>query len=90
MTPIQDILHRIQWDSAYARADFLIGYWDRVARRIVRVPLRQVDFPADDGFSLEAIEDDGSAHSVPLHRVREVWRDGTLVWQRHGQGEWEP
>ena len=87
MMPIQDILHRIQWDNVFAQADFLIGYWDRVARRIVRVSLRQVDFPAEDGFSLEAMEDDGSVHSVPLHRVREVWRDGELIWQRHAQGE---
>lgn len=89
MQPIQDVLHRIQWDRAYAQADFEIGYWDRVARRIVRVPLRQIDFPAADGFSFDAIEEDGSVHSVPLHRVREVWRNGALVWQRHGHAEWE-
>jgi len=89
MQPIQDVLHRIQWDLAYAQADFEIGYWDRVARRIVRVPLRQIDFPAADGFAFDAMESDGSVHSVPLHRVREVWRDGALVWQRHGYAEWE-
>jgi uncharacterized protein (UPF0248 family) len=89
MQPIQDVLHRIQWDRAYAQADFQIGYWDRVARRIVRVPLRRIDFPAADGFAFEATEGDGSVHSVPLHRVREVWRDGALIWQRQGHAEWE-
>lgn len=89
MQPIQDLLHRIQWDCAYAQADFEIGYWDRLARRIVRVPLRQIDFPAADGFAFEAVESDGSMHRVPLHRVREVWRNGALVWQRQGRAEWE-
>jgi uncharacterized protein (UPF0248 family) len=30
----------------------------------------------------KALEDDGSRHSVPYHRVREVWRDGELIWAR--------
>ena len=31
----------------------------------------------------EAIEEDGSVHSVPYHRVRAVWRDGELIWSRN-------
>ena len=82
MTPIRALLDRIRWDADYARAEFVVGYWDRVAERVVRVPLRRVSFPAGGHFSFEAVEDDGSVHSVPLHRVREVWRDGMRVWQR--------
>ena len=82
MKPIQDLLHRIRWDPEYGCAEFVIGYWDRVARDIVRVPYRRVSFPPDDHFSFEVVADDGSVHSVPLHRVREVWRNGELVWRR--------
>lgn len=82
MMPIRALLDRIRWDPDYAHAEFVIGYWDRVAGRVVRVPLRRVSFPAGEHFSFEAVEDDGSVHSVPLHRVREVWRDGILVWKR--------
>lgn len=32
--------------------------------------------------SFEAIDADGSAHSVRYHRVREVYRDVELIWQR--------
>ena len=28
------------------------------------------------------LEAHGSVHSVPYHRVREVYRDGELIWQR--------
>jgi len=32
-------------------------------------------------YFLDVVASDGVAHSVPLHRVRAVWRDGDLVWQ---------
>jgi len=31
---------------------------------------------------LNAFEEDGSHVVIPLHRVREVWRDGQLIWER--------
>lgn len=82
MTPIQDLLHRIQWDPGFGEADFEIGYLDRLTGEIVRVPFRRVRFEKGEHFAFEAIEDDGSVHSVPLHRVREVRRNGERIWQR--------
>jgi len=82
MIPIQDLLHRIQWDPAFGQAEFEIGYFDRVTGEIVRVPFRRVRFAKGEHFGFEAVEDDGSVHTVPLHRVREVRRNGELVWQR--------
>jgi uncharacterized protein (UPF0248 family) len=82
MIPIQDLLHRIQWDPDFGKAELEIGYYDRVTRAVVRVPFRRVHFESGEHFAFEAVEDDGSVHTVPLHRVREVWRDGTLIWAR--------
>jgi uncharacterized protein (UPF0248 family) len=48
----------------------------------VRVPFERIRLPEDHRFGFEALEDDGTAHSVPYHRVREVWRDGALIWAR--------
>jgi uncharacterized protein (UPF0248 family) len=86
MIPIQDLLHRIHWDAEYAKAEFEVGYYDRVDDRIVRVPFRRVHFDKGEHFSFEVVEDDGTVHSVPLHRVREVWRNGELIWHREGPG----
>ncbi len=85
MIPIQDLLHRMQWDPAFGKADFEIGYFDRVTGRIVRVPFRHVRFEKGEHFAFEAVEADGSVHTVPLHRVREVWRNGAVIWQRRPQ-----
>jgi len=82
MIPIQDLLARIRWDPEFSKGEFTIGYHDRKAGTIVRVPFRHISFPAGEHFAFEAVEDDGEVHSVPLHRVRQVWRDGELIWER--------
>lgn len=82
MTPIQDLFHRIQWDQEFGKAEFVIGYLDRVGHRIVRVPFQRVHLARGAHFSFDVMEDDGSLHMVPFHRVREVWRGGELIWQR--------
>lgn len=82
MTPIQDLLNRIRFDADFAQADFIIGYYDRVAGRIVKLPFERIHFPPGEHFGFEALESDGSVHSIPFHRVREVWRDGELIWHR--------
>jgi uncharacterized protein (UPF0248 family) len=82
MIPIQDLLHRIRWDPEYGNARFELGYWDRVEQTIVRVPFVPSEFPSGEHFFVDVAASDGSLHGVPLHRVRAVWRDGVLVWER--------
>ena len=82
MIPIQLLLNRIRWDKAFGNARFTIGYYDRVAGRIVTVPLEKIDVEPGNHFSFSVLDADGSVHDVPFHRVREVHRDGQLIWQR--------
>ncbi len=86
MMPIQDLLHRIRWDPEFGKGEFEIGYEDRVAGRNVRVPFRRLNLEPGEHFAFDAVEDDGSTHMVPFHRIREVWRDGKLIWQRAPKG----
>lgn len=82
MTPIHQLLARIRWDEAYARSRFEIGYWDRVSRDIRRVGLGEVSWSADNPSLFEVVDEEGVCHSVPFHRVRKVWREGVLIWNR--------
>jgi uncharacterized protein (UPF0248 family) len=82
MIPIQDLLHRIQWDADFGSAAFEIGYVDRVAGGTVRVPFRDVRVERGQLVVQGAFEEDGTPISIPLHRVRGVWRNGELIWQR--------
>jgi len=82
MIPIHELLARIRWDSEFGRARFEIAYFDRRKKALVRLPFERIRMPEEHRFAFEALEGDGSVHSVPYHRVREVWRDGALVWSR--------
>jgi uncharacterized protein (UPF0248 family) len=82
MIPIQDLLHRIQWDREFGSATFEVGYIDRVAGGTVRVPFRDLRLERGQLVVQNLFEEDGTNATIPLHRVREVRRDGRLIWQR--------
>jgi uncharacterized protein (UPF0248 family) len=85
MTPVHELLARIRWDPGFGAANFVIGYWDRVGRAEVKIAFERIRFEPGDHGRFEAVEEDGSVHTVPLHRVRSVWRDGELIWRREGR-----
>jgi uncharacterized protein (UPF0248 family) len=85
--PIHRLLARIRWDAEYARGRYVIGYWDRVAGRVLRADLREIAWDADNPSLFDLLDEDGVAHSIPFHRVREVWRDGSLIWRRQPPAE---
>jgi uncharacterized protein (UPF0248 family) len=80
--PIQDLLHRIRWDPAFGRARFEIAYVDRVAGRLERLPFESVRLDPAVPFGFEVAGPDEEPCFVPYHRVREVYRDGELIWSR--------
>ncbi|MFO1435804.1 MAG: DUF504 domain-containing protein [Gammaproteobacteria bacterium] len=80
--PIQDLLNRIRWDPGFGFARFVVGYYDRVSNTIVHIPFERIRFKPDDHFYFEVDTEDGAVHDIPLHRVREVYRDGELIWHR--------
>ena len=82
MQPIQALLNRIRWDREFGKGEFVIGYYDRLERNIIKVPLRELYFSEDDHFGFQLMDSEGGLHSVPLHRVKEVYKDGELIWHR--------
>jgi uncharacterized protein (UPF0248 family) len=87
MISIEALLNRIRWDPQFGRGRFAIGYYDRLQRRIVTVPLEQIGLRPGNHFSFTAVAPDGTVHDVPFHRVREVHRDGACIWRRVVRGE---
>ena len=82
MVPIHALLARIRWDPHFGRGRWEIAYLDRARPGLVRVPLDEVRTQPHIGFVFEVVDEEGIAHSIPYHRVRQVWRDGKLVWSR--------
>ena len=82
MQPIQDLLNRIRWDPDFGRGEFVIGFYDRLQHDIIRLSLDKLWFEHDDHFRFYFSDDEGEVHSVPLHRITEVYKDQQLIWQR--------
>lgn len=82
MTPIHELLSRIRWDKEFGQGHFEIGYFDRYEKVVHRVALQKVAFPEDQRHTLEVVDESGQARRIPFHRVREVVKDGHVIWQR--------
>ena len=82
MQPLHELLHRIRWDPEFGQGRFALGYLDRVAGQQRLVPFASITFDPDrPGFF--SIEDaDGAMRHIPLHRVRIVFKDGEVIWER--------
>lgn len=84
MRPVQDLLNRIRWDPGFARGRIEVGYYDRVQHRVVRVPLQRVGLHDTGRGTLELLDERGAAQNLPLHRVRDLYRNGHKIWHRRG------
>ena len=82
MIPIHELLNRIRWDAAFAQGRFVLGYYDRVDDAVIRVPISRVQLTPGDHFAFQVTDDDGYTHEVPFHRVKDVYRNGELIWHR--------
>ena len=86
MIPIHELLNRIRWDSDYGAARFAVGYYDRVAEGIIVVPFSALEFASGDHFGFTLVDEEGAVHTIPLHRIRQVFKNGVLIWERHVEG----
>jgi uncharacterized protein (UPF0248 family) len=82
MQPIQELLNRIHWDPVFGQGRFELAFLDHKARQLVRVPLAEVSFVPGDHYFFHYLDADGLAHSVPLHRIKAVYKNGVRIWQR--------
>ena len=82
MIPIHELLNRIRWDPQFGLGRFAVGYYDRVLDRVIVVPFREIHFETGDHFAFQFIDAEGETHNVPLHRIRDVYKNGERIWHR--------
>ncbi len=82
MIPIYELLSRIRWDKDFGKGTFEIGYFDHVEVKVIRVPLGELHFEPGNSFSFDLHTLEGSVITIPFHRIREVHREGLLIWSR--------
>lgn len=82
MLPVDKLLNRIRWDPRFRTGRIEIGYYDRRQNRILRVAFEDVRLSPAKPRVMELYDDEGALHRIPLHRVRSVYRDGRVIWER--------
>ncbi len=82
MIPIHELLSRIRWDKDFGQGRFELGYLDRHEPTLQRVRLQDVVFSRDAPHAFEVVDESGQSRTIPLHRVREVIKDGQIIWRR--------
>ncbi len=82
MIPIHELLNRICWDREFGKGIFEIGYYDRILRKIIRVPFQKILLKEGSHATFQLQDTNGELQTIPFHRVREVYKDGDLIWSR--------
>lgn len=82
MQTIQELINRIHWDAEFSKGVFEISFFDRLQKRTVRLPFDRIYFNPDNHFFFQFVDHDGVEHSVPLHRIRDVYKNGVCIWHR--------
>lgn len=78
MMPIKDLLNKIKWDERETESEYEIGYFDRIANKLIFVDLMEVE--VRDGVLIDWIDD--REVTIPFHRIKEVKKKGVVVWKR--------
>jgi len=75
---IGDLLNKIRWDKNLKPEEYAIVYFDRIAEKTFEVAFaaisRRGNFFVVKRGNLET--------NIPLHRIRQVKRNGKVIWER--------
>jgi uncharacterized protein (UPF0248 family) len=82
MQPVHELLNRIHWDPEFGKGEFELGFLDRLEGKIIRLPFREIVFAPGEHYFFRYLDDEGVVHNVPFHRIKEVYKNGELIWRR--------
>ncbi len=71
----------MRWDPNFC-GEFEIAFVDHANPELRRMSVRDMQFDADDHFAFRCLNSEGELVTIPLHRIREVYRDEKLIWSR--------
>jgi len=75
---IGDMLNKIRWDRNLKPEEYVIVYFDRIAETRFEVPFIAISRKGN----FFVINKNGQEVNIPLHRIRQVKRNGKVIWER--------
>jgi uncharacterized protein (UPF0248 family) len=82
MQTINELLNRIHWDPEFGKGEFELAFLDRARQEMIRLPLRKISFVRGEHFFFYYFDDENVEHSVPFHRIKDVYKNGECIWHR--------
>ncbi|MBN2112160.1 DUF504 domain-containing protein [Candidatus Woesearchaeota archaeon] len=79
MQYIADLINKIKWDENENPEDYVIGYEDRISKKIVEIKFTEIK-RIEGNFMV--LERDLEEVDIPMHRIRVVKKQGNIVWER--------
>ena len=76
MITIKELLNKIKWDKNLNPKDYSLFYLDRITNELKEIRYEDIK-DIEDNFMILA--DDTN---IPLHRIKEVRKQGKLIWRR--------
>ena len=84
MQPVHELLSQIRWDPNFT-GEFEIAFADHMKPELQRVPVNEMRFDAQDRSVFRAFDEEGNVVSIPFHRIRKVYRNGQVIWNRDAE-----
>ncbi len=75
---IGDFLNKIRWDKNLKPEEYTLVYFDRILAKGFEVPFTEISRRG----SFMILRRDGQEVAIPLHRIRQVTRNGVVIWER--------
>jgi len=75
---IGDLLNKIRFDKNLKPEEFSIVYYDRIQQKTFEIPF--ISLSRSGNFIVTKINNRETM--IPLHRIREVRRNGKVFWSR--------
>lgn len=77
MITILDLLNKIKWDKRENPSDYILTYIDLGKKK----ELKYTDIKRIEGTFM-IVERDREETEIPVHRIREVVKNGKVIWKR--------
>ena len=78
MIPIKDLINKIKWDKRENMHDYSIFYFDRILKKLIRIPYTKIK--RLEGTFM--VIDNEEESDIPLHRIKKVTKNNAVVWER--------
>jgi len=75
---IGDLLNKIRWDKNLNPEEYAIVYFDRIAEKSFEVQFTSISRHGN----FFVIKRGQQEINIPLHRIRQIKRNGKVIWER--------